>query len=170
MAKAKKSTTGKGMVDLAKKQLGKGYKKYCKAFGKDTSWCQIFIWWLFDTKGIKYIKNSFARKAARWCAKHWTRVAMKDAKAGDVVFFTNKKGKGGDKSNGNWRDVSHVGLIRKQSATIKDKKKKGKKVLVCYTIEGNVNGHGNWKKSEVANKTRRKSYVWAVFRPPYKSK
>lgn len=160
--------TGKLMVDLANKQLGKGYKKYCAAYGKSTSWCQIFMWWLFDTKHMKYIKTTFARKAAKWCHEHWTRVPMKDAKAGDVVFFSAKKG--GDKSKIKWTDVTHVGLIRKKSAKIDDKKNKGKKVLVCYTIEGNVNGGGNWKKSEVAKKTRRKSYVWAVFRPPYKSK
>lgn len=174
VAKEKKKPTGKQMVDLARKQLGNGYKKYCKAFGKATSWCQIFIWWLFDTKGMTYIKNSFARKAARWAHKHWTRVPMKDAKAGDVVFFTSKKGKGGDKA-GDWHDVTHVGMIRKQSAMIDDKKNKGKKVLVCYTIEGNVKGkeksqQGSWKNHIVANRTRRKSYVWAVFRPPYKTK
>lgn len=169
--KATKKSANKAMVDLAAKQIGNGYRKYCKAFGRATSWCQIFIWWLFDTKKMKYIKDSFARKAARWCQKHWPRVSMKDAQAGDVVFFTSKKGKGGDKSDLKWRDVTHVGMIRKKSAEIPDKDHKGKKKLVCYTIEGNVKKNkdqkGDWRVHVVGKRTRNKSYVWAVFRPPY---
>lgn len=152
MANAKKPT-GKEVVQLARKQIGNGYKKYCKAFGKNTSWCQIFMWWLMSKKGMKYPHDSFARHAAAWCRKRWPKITMKGAKAGDVVFFTSKA-KGNNKMNGM---VTHVGIIRKQGTS-----------KVVYTIEGNVDGHGNWKKSKVAYKTRKLSYVWGIFRPPYK--
>lgn len=154
---------GKAMTDLARKQLGHGYKKYCKAFGKNTSWCQIFMWWLADKKNLKYLKDSYARHGAKWAKKNWTHVSMKDARAGDFVYFTSG-GKGNNKMNGK---VTHVGLIRATAKPETKGKDKGK-VIKVYTIEGNVNGGGDWKKSEVAKKTRKKSYVWGIFRPPYK--
>ena len=165
--KTKKKTPGRAMVDLATKQLGNGYKKYCKAFGKNTSWCQIFIWWLMTKKGVKYIKTSYARKAAAWCKKHWKHVAVKDAAGGDVVFFV-KGYKGNNKMNG---FVVHVGLIRKKSA--KATKGDNKGAWVVYTIEGNVNGkeksqQGSWKKKIVAKRTRNVNRVWGIFRPPWK--
>jgi hypothetical protein len=150
-----KRPTGKEMVDLARKQLGKGYKKFCAAYGKATSWCEIFIWWLFTTKNMPIKKTSFARRAAKWFAEHYEHISMKDAKAGDVVFFTSKA-KGRNKMIGM---VTHVGLIRKKGTS-----------TICYTIEGNVNGDGNWKKSEVAEKTRGLNYVWGIFRPKYREK
>lgn len=158
--KAKK--LGKAMADLATKQLGNGYKKYCKAFGKNTSWCQIYIWWLMDKKGVKYLKDSFARHAAKWAKKHWEHVSMKSARAGDVVFFTSS-GKGNNKMNGK---VTHVGLIRAKGVPEKDGK-----VITCRTNEGNVKKKGSrskdWKDHVVAKRTRNKKYVWGIFRPPY---
>lgn len=156
MAKEKnnaKMPTAKEVVQLARKQIGNGYSKYCKYFGKNTSWCQIFMYWLFNKKGMPYYKNSFARKAAAWVKKRWKHVSMKNAVAGDIVFFTSKA-KGNNKMNGM---VTHVGIIRKKGTS-----------KVAYTIEGNVNGSGNWKKSKVAYKSRKLSYVWGIFRPPYK--
>jgi hypothetical protein len=156
---------GKAMVDLATKQLGNGYKKYCKAFGKNTSWCQIFMWWLADKKDLKYLKDSFARHAAKWAKKHWEHVTMKEARAGDFVFFTSKA-KGRNKMVGK---VTHVGLIR-----AKGKVEKDGKVITCRTIEGNVKAEGSkspdWRKHVVAKRTRGLNYVWGIFRPPYGDK
>ena len=164
----KKKSEAKALVDLARKQLGNGYKKYCKAFGKNTSWCQIYMWWLCDKRKIKYLKDSFARHAAAWCKRHWKFVTMEDAKAGDFVFFTST-GKGNNKMQGK---VTHVGLIRAKSPIEESGKNKGK-AIKCYTIEGNVNGkeksqQGSWRKHIVAKRTRKISYVWGIFRPPYK--
>lgn len=120
-------------------------------------------------EGQKYIKNSFARKAAAWCKKHWKHVAVKDAKYGDVVFYV-KGYSGNNKMKG---FVVHVGLIRKKSAKATKGKNKGK--WVVYAIEGNVNGkeksqQGSWKKKIVAKRTRPVTRVWGIFRPPYKEK
>lgn len=166
--KKKKTPVSKKIVNLAAKQLGNGYKKYCKAFGKNTSWCQIFMWWLMDKEGQKYIKNSFARKAAAWCKKHWKHVSVKNAAAGDFCFFVRGHS-GNNKMKG---FVVHVGLIRKKSAKATKGKNKGD--WVVYTIEGNVNGkkkdqRGSWKNKIVAKRTRNIDRVWGIFRPPWKN-
>ena len=146
--------TGKKVVNLAKKELGNKYHKYCKAFGKKTSWCQIFIWWiLFYKGGMTYIRDSYARHAAKWCKARWKHVKMKDARAGDIVFFTSQ-GPGQNKCKGL---VNHCGIIRKKGTTKK-----------CYTIEGNVGKPGHWRTNTVDTRTRDKSFVWGIFRPDYK--
>lgn len=154
---------GKAMADLARKQIGNGYKKYCKAFGKNTSWCQIFIWWLMMKKGITYLKDSYARHAAKWCKKHWKHISMKDARAGDIVFFSSEGKNHNNKMTGK---VTHVGLIRAKGPV-----EKNGSVIKCRTIEGNVkktkNQKGDWRVHVVARRTRSQSYVWGIFRPPY---
>ena len=143
------STTALKTLNRAKKQLDNNYVKYCRAFGKNTSWCQIFLWWLIAFKGeIEYIKDSYARHAYTWCKEHYKEVSMKGARAGDLVFFKNDKG-----------IVNHCGLIRKKGT--------GKK---CYTIEGNVGTSGKWKTNLVCVRERDKSKVKGIFRPPYSSK
>ena len=143
------SATAKKTVNRAKIQIDEGYKKFCKAFGKNTSWCQIFLWWLLALKGdIKYPKDSYARHAEKWCAKHWKKISMKDARAGDVVFFTK-----------NGTRVSHCGMIRKKGTS-----------KIAYTIEGNVGTPGKWKTNIVDLRTRKRSYIKSIYRPPYSSK
>lgn len=146
--------TGKQIVNLARKQLGNKYHKYCKAFGKNTLWCQIFMWWLLSYKsGIPYLKDSFARHAAKWALKHWPRVRLKDARAGDVVFFTSE-GPGNDTCKGK---VTHVGIIRKKGGA-----------TYCNTIEGNSGPREKWRSNTVMMRRRSKKYTWGVFRPDYK--
>lgn len=146
--------TGMKVVNLAKKQENRRYSEYCKAFGKNTSWCQIFVWWVLAYKmGLEYIKDSYARHAAAWAKKYWKRIKMKDARAGDIVFFTSV-GPGNDTCKGK---VTHVGIIRKKGTS-----------KLCYTIEGNVGKAGQWRWNLVKLKTRHKSYVWGIFRPEYK--
>lgn len=153
----KPTPANKQMIDLARKQLGNGYKKYCKAFGKNTSWCQIFLWWLFNTKGIKYLKDSYARHAAEWCKKHWKHVKVADAKAGDTIYFVRNK-KGYNRMEGK---VIHCGMVRGKAY----KNKKGEWVIP--TIEGNVGTPGQWKKNIVDVRVRNINRVWGIFRPPY---
>ena len=160
----KKKTESQKMVDLATKQLGNGYKKYCKAYGKNTSWCQIFLWWLFDQRKMKYLKDTFARHAAAWAKKHWPHVALKDAKAGDVVYFVRGK-TGHNKMKGT---VVHTGMVRKKPYQKTDKK--GKKYWVIPTIEGNVGTPGKWKTNIVGKRNRNENRVWGIFRPPYANK
>lgn len=143
--------SAKNIVNLARKQIGNGRRKYCEAYGKDNSWCNIFVWWLYGKEGYKLKKTTYARREAKWIKKKWKHISMEDAKAGDIVFFTNTM-KGNNKMKGK---VSHVGVIRRKGTTKK-----------CYTIEGNV-GNKDWKKSIVDTRERGIKYVWGIFRPPY---
>lgn len=137
------------ILNLAKKQMYNNYLKYCKAYGKNTSWCQIFLWWLLSFKGhLNYIKDTYARKAEKWCSEHYKKVTMKTARAGDIVFFKNDRG-----------IVNHCGLIRKKGTSKK-----------CYTIEGNVGIPGKWKRNVVSIRTREKERVKSIYRPPYNNK
>lgn len=156
MAK-KKVPMSKQLVDLARKQLGNGYKKYCAAFGKNTSWCMIFFWWLCKQKKVKCPKTSFARKFAAYCKKHYKHIGVTSAEAGDVVFYVAGK-------NGNNRckhKVVHMGIIRCQST------KGDNGDWYVHTIEGNVGQAGHWRTNTVGKRKRNVNRVWGIFRLPF---
>ena len=149
------------IVNLARKQIGNGYRKYCKAFGKNTSWCQIFLWWLFDHENMKIKKTSYARKFADYCKKHWKHVRVSEAKEGDVVFFVA----GHNGHNRLKNKVVHVGMIRAKSKQATKGEHKGE--WYVYTIEGNVGVAGQWKTNIVDKRKRNVNRVWGIFRTPF---
>ena len=162
LAKKKKPTPmNQKIVNLARKQIGNGYRKYCKAFGKTTSWCQIFLWWLFDDEGMKILKTSFARKFAEYCKKHWKHIRVSEAQKGDVVFFVA----GHNGHNRLKHKVVHVGMIRAKSKQATKGEHKGE--WYVYTIEGNVGVAGQWKTNIVDKRKRNVNRVWGIFRTPF---
>lgn len=120
---------------------------------KGTFWCAGEVCYTFNKTGNK--KKIFDGKAVfyvptaqAWMAKHWKTVYdyrkggdLTKVKKGDVVIFMWTTGS---------RD--HIGFAR---TTGKDGE--------LRTIEGNTSG------GIVAKRTRAKKYIYAVYRPPYKS-
>lgn len=141
----------KNIVDLAKKQLGKGYKKYCKAYGVNTDWCVIFIWWLFHKEKASKLFCNGTRQAvvsnvASWAKNAKQTVSLKSAKAGDIVLFDWA---------GTGYKYDHIGLLV------------GKNKDGSYkTIEGNTLSN-NFTKSKVAYRNRYASEICMVIRPKY---
>ena len=139
------------IVNLAKKQIGKGYKKYCKAYGVNTDWCVIFIWWLFyKLKASKLFCNGTRQavvgNVASWAKNAKLTVALKNAKAGDIVLFDWA---------GTGYKYDHIGLLI------------GKNKDGSYkTIEGNTLS-SSFKKSKVAYRNRYASEIVMVIRPKY---
>ncbi len=144
-------TKASDIVNLAKKQIGKGYKKYCKAYGVNTDWCVIFIWWLFHKEKASKLfcngtKQAVVGNVARWGKNAKLDVPLKKAKAGDIVIFDWK---------GNNYDYDHIGIFI-------EKNKDGS----YKTIEGNTLSD-NYKKSKVAYRNRYGSDICLVIRPKY---
>lgn len=141
----------KKIVELAKKQLGNNYKTYCKAYGVNTDWCVIFIWWLFNKSKAGNLFCNNTRQAvvgnvARWGINAKQTVKLENAKAGDIVIFDWK---------GNTYDYDHIGIFV-------EKNKDGS----YKTIEGNTLSD-DFTKSKVAYRNRYKSDICLVIRPKY---
>lgn len=144
-------TKASDIVKLAKKQVGKGYKKYCKAYGVNTDWCVIFIWWLFHKEKASKLfcngtKQAVVGNVARWGKNAKLDVPLKKAKAGDIVIF--------DWKNSGYA-YDHIGIFI-------EKNKDGS----YKTIEGNTLS-SNFKKSKVAYRNRYASDICMVIRPKY---
>ena len=87
-------------------------------------------------------------------AKHWKTVfdyrgkgSLKDVRKGDIIIFMWTKGS---------RD--HIGAVRADGCFANSKG-----VVCIETIEGNTSG------GIVAKRTREKKYIYAVYRPPWKT-
>ena len=140
-------TTAKQILNLAKKQIGNRRTKYVKAYGVDTDWCVIFIWWLFkelNSSSLFYDgkKTAYVPAVDDWAVRNKLTVSKKNAKAGDLVIF-------------DWygdRTRDHIGIIEKVNSN-----------GTITTIEGNT----TTKTGKVDRKTRLMSDVYHVIRPKY---
>lgn len=150
---------GSEILAMAEKYKNKKGAFFSKAYGLSyvPEWCVIYTWYVFKKAGaLKYLsggqKVANVTKVNAWCTKQkYKHVALKDAKAGDIVLFT-WSGKGYNKKKGN---LSHIGICVKAISSQK-----------IRTIEGNVGNSVN-TKSVVAYRTRPLCDVYAVYRPPY---
>lgn len=145
---------GEKLIKLAKKQLGNGGKKYWKSYGapQGTSWCCIFMWWLFKEVGIPKAfysgkKVAYVPTIQEWLERNCKHVKMANAKPGDIVIFTWD---GDGYNDGIHSSRDHIGMIRKAGTS-----------SVAYTIEGNT------KNGVVAKRTRAVKWIMAIYRPNY---
>lgn len=130
--------------------------KHCWDFyklAKGTYWCAAEVCYTFNKTGNK--KKIFDGKlvtwvptAQEWCAKNYTTVYdyrkggdLTKVRKGDIIIFMWTRGS---------RD--HIGFARATGS-------KGS----LKTIEGNTSG------GKVAERTREKEYIYAVYRPPYET-
>lgn len=155
--------TGKEIIKKAKTYLGDGGKKFCKAYGFNyiVLWCCIFVWFIFDEVGASKLfysggKVCNCRVAFNWCKAHLPKIKMKDAKAGDIVFFT-WSGKGYNSFNANL-SINHIGFIERTGTK-----------AIAHTLEGNT-GNSKPAKSKVMKRDRAACYILGIFRPKYDTK
>ena len=152
--------TGKEVIKKAKTYKGDGGLIFCKAYGLNyiVLWCCIFVWFIFkEVKASKLFysggKVCNCRTAFIWCKAYLKKVKMKDAKPGDIVFFTWTK-KGYNSYNANL-SINHIGFIAKAGTS-----------KVAHTIEGNT-GNANPSKSKVMERDRAADVILGIFRPKY---
>ena len=142
--------TGKDVIAEAKKYLGKGGSTFWNAYGIGAAdWCCMFVWYVMQKCGaskqfLNGGKTAWVPTAQEWLAKNGTKVALKDAREGDIVIFT---------WNGTSRD--HIGFAIKPLSS-----------SVLQTIEGNT-GSDSYKTSKVKIKERPKQYIYGIYRPKY---
>ncbi len=140
------TVTGAQIIAKAKTFLGDNGTYFWKLFGCPAgwAWCCIFVWSIFKLcnasnlfYGGQKVAGCGLEKA--WCDKNLQKVSLKDAKEGDIVIFSWRKG-----------EISHTGFaIKPLSST------------VLQTIEGNTNG------GQVAIRQRAASNILGIYRPKY---
>lgn len=138
--------TNSELLKIAKKQIGKTGGKYRKYVGVGGSWCDMFVFWLYDANGCgsllpwKGSQRYFCPASYKWCQKHLAQIPPYLAMECDPIYFDWDK-------NGN---PNHIGIVEKRRTANS-----------AYTIEGNTSG------GKVDDKVR-KNYIQAVFRPHFR--
>ena len=138
--------TNKQLLQVAINQLGNTGGKYRKYVGVGGSWCDMYVFWLFDANGcgslIKWTKNQryYCPASIQWCRKNLAQIPPYLAMACDIMYFDWDK-------NG---VPNHIGIVESKVSTSR-----------INTIEGNTSG------GKVARKTRDVSYDCGIFRPHF---
>lgn len=148
--------TAEAIIANIESRLGWGGGHVWSFYGlkKGTAWCAGEVCYTFNKTGNK--SKIFGGKPVfyvptcqQWMANNYKTVydyrkggSLANVRKGDIVIFMWSRGS---------RD--HIGFARATG-----------KASEIYTIEGNTSG------SIVAKRTRAKKYIYAVYRPPYKSK
>ncbi|MCR5035259.1 MAG: peptidoglycan-binding protein [Clostridia bacterium] len=138
--------TNKELLAIAIKQLGNTGSKYRKYVGVGGSWCDMFVFWLFDANGcgslLTWTKNQryYCPSSIEWCKKNLAMIPPYWAMECDLVYYDWDR-------NGR---PNHIGIVEKNWTNQK-----------IHAIEGNTSG------GKVARKDR-KNYIQAVFRPHFK--
>ena len=139
--------TNKELLAIAKKQIGNTGAKYRKYVGASGSWCDMFVFWLYDANGcgslLKWTgsQRTYCPASLEWCRKNLAQIPPYLAMAMDIVYMDWDKNK----------VPNHIGVAEKKISTSKIK-----------TIEGNTSG------GKVDDKTRNTDYTMAIFRPHFK--
>jgi len=138
--------TNTQLLEVARKQLGNTGGKYRKYVGASGSWCDMFVFWLYDANGNgslipwKGSQRTYCPASIQWCKKNLAQIPLYLAMPCDIIYFDWDK-------NGN---PNHIGIVESKVST-----------SVIKTIEGNTNG------GKVARKNRDAKYVQAIYRPHF---
>ena len=134
------------LLAIAKKQIGNNGSKYRKYVGVGGSWCDMFVFWLYDANGNgplltwKGNQRYYCPASIKWCERNLAQLPPYLAMACDPIYFDWD-------GNGN---PNHIGIVEKRRDSNS-----------VYTIEGNTSG------GKVDDKCRT-GYIEAVFRPHFK--
>lgn len=139
--------TNKELLAVAIKQLGNTGGKYRKYVGEGGSWCDMFVYWLFNANGCGSLLN-WTTKAQKincptsilWCKKNLAEIPPYIAMPCDIIYFDWDK-------NGR---PNHIGIVESKVST-----------SAIKTIEGNTSG------GKVARKNRETKYVCGIYRPHF---
>ena len=138
--------TNKELLAIAKKQIGNTGGKYRKYVGAGGSWCDMFVFWLYDANGCgslipwKGAQRTYCPASIKWCQKNLAQIPPYLAMACDPIYFDWDK-------NG---VPNHIGVVEERVSS-----------TIVNTIEGNTSG------GKVDDK-RRAGYIYGVFRPHFK--
>ena len=141
----------KQLLEIAKKQIGNGGAKYRKYAGYGGSWCNMFVYWLFNANGCGSLfpmktakQKTYCPTSIKWCEKNLAQIPPYLAMACDLIYFDWEK-------NG---VPNHIGIVEHRIST-----------SAIATIEGNTNG-GKVAEKDGKN-ARNAKYVQAIFRPKF---
>ena len=138
--------TNRELLAIARKQIGNGGSKYQKYVGKSGSWCDMFVYWLFNANGCKSLlpwtglQKTYCPASIKWCRKKLAEIPPYLAKACDIIYYDWDK-------NG---VPNHIGIVEEKVST-----------GVINTIEGNTSG------GIVDDKSRNTYYNCGIFRPKF---
>ena len=150
-------TVAKGEVGETESPAGSNRTKYGAAYGWDgVPWCVIFLWWCFREAGLEELFCGGAKTASCSHLLAWYRgggmtAAAEAVRPGDIVLLNFSGG----------REPRHCGLA---AAAVPGTDH-------FLTIEGNTSTRGEGSQDNggcVAMKTRYRSQVVGVCRPPYR--
>ena len=139
--------TNKELLAVAVKQLGNTGGKYRSYVHASGSWCDMFVFWLYDANGNgslltwKGQQRTYCPASIKWCDSNLAQIPPYLVMACDIIYFDWDKN----------RVPNHIGIVESKvnTSTIK-------------TIEGNTSG------GKVARKTRPSKYVCGIYRPHFK--
>ena len=138
--------TNKQLIAIARKQIGNGGSKYRNYVGAGGSWCDMFVFWLYDANGCgsllpwKGTQRTYCPASIKWCQKNLAQIPPYLAMACDPIYFDWDK-------NG---VPNHIGVVEERVSPTR-----------VNTIEGNTSG------GKVDDK-KRAGYICGVFRPHFK--
>ena len=141
--------TNKQLLAIAVKQIGNSGSKYRHYVGQGGSWCDMFVFWLYDANGNgslltwKGKQRCFCPSSIEWCRKNLAEIPPYLVMPCDIIYFDWEP-------NGK---PNHVGIVESRIST-----------SAVQTIEGNTNG------GKVARKKRNCKYVMAIYRPHFPTK
>ena len=106
--------TNTQLLAIAKSQIGNTGGKYRKYVGEGGSWCDMFVYWLYNANGCGSLLN-WTTKAQRincptsiqWCKSNLAQIPLYLAQPCDLIYYDwDVKQQG--RSTG-WSD--HVGIV-----------------------------------------------------------
>jgi len=93
---------GSVIVKFAITRLGDPYSKMKRGQGSYVD-CSYLARWCYQQAGVSDYKASTAAEQARYCVNNNLTIARSDLQAGDLIFWSFK-------TNGRFRNISHVGI------------------------------------------------------------
>lgn len=138
--------TNKELLAIAKKQIGNTGAKYRNYVHASGSWCDMYVFWLYDANGCgsllpwKGKQRTYCPASIKWCRKHLAEIPPYLAMACDPIYFDWDK-------NG---VPNHIGVVEERVSATR-----------VNTIEGNTSG------GKVDDK-KRERYICGIFRPHFK--
>ena len=141
--------TNKQLLAVAKKQIGNTGGKYRKYAHGSGSWCDMFVYWLYNANGCgallswKGQQRTYCPASIKWCRKNLAEIPLYLAMPCDIFYMDWDK-------NG---VPNHIGIVERKDST-----------GAIYTIEGNTSG------GKVDDKHREGKYNCGLFRPHFAPK
>ena len=118
--------TNTQLLAVARKQIGNNGGKYRKYAGFGGSWCNMFVYWLFNANGCESLfpmktakQKTYCPTSIQWCRSNLAEIPPYLAMACDIIYFDWDKN----------AVPNHIGIVEHKIST-----------GAIATIEGNTSG------------------------------